>query len=92
VFDAEELRAIAVGVQSERLRPADFAAFCLRKRMDPGFRVTEEAALDGACAERKRPHDHLWSLGHMLRWLELDLAALKYSATDPVVQHASRAA
>jgi hypothetical protein len=92
VFDAEELRAIAVGVQSERLRPADFAAFCLRKRVEPGFRVTEEDALDGACAERMPPGRNPWSLDRVLRWLELDLAALKYSGPEPVVQHAARAA
>src|SRR5690348_469805 len=47
-FDAGELRAIAIGVDSERLRPADFKAFCLHKLHDPSFRVTEQLALDGA--------------------------------------------
>jgi hypothetical protein len=92
VFDAEELRAIAVGVQSERLRPADFVACCLRKRIDLAFRVTEEVALDGARAERMRPGNHPWSLDRVLCCLELDLTALKYVDTDPLVQHAARAA
>lgn len=84
VFDGDELRAIAVGVQSERLRPADFRAFCLRKRVDPSFRLTEELALDGARAEPTRPGNPPWSLARVLQWLELDVMALQYSSVDTV--------
>jgi hypothetical protein len=59
---------LAVGVQAERLWPADFKGFCLRKLHDPSFRLTAQAALAGAQAD-----DGLaWSLGRVLQWLELE--------------------
>jgi hypothetical protein len=73
-FDAEEIRALAIGAQSERCRPADFKTFCLRKLVDSSFRVTEEVALDGAEPERVAA----WSLDRMLRWLELEPAEVEY--------------
>ncbi len=69
VFDAGEVRALAVGVQAERLWPADFRGFCLRKRLDPSFRVTDGLALAGAQPEA----GPAWALGRVLRWLELEL-------------------
>jgi hypothetical protein len=73
VFDADEVRALAVGVQAERLWPADFRGFCLRKRLDPSFRVTEGLALAGAQPEA----GPAWSLGRVLRWLELELRGVE---------------
>jgi hypothetical protein len=69
VFDGDELRAIALGVQAERLWPADFKGFCLRKLHDPSFRVTPGLALGGAQPDSLKP----WSLGRVLGWLELEL-------------------
>lgn len=69
VFDGDEVRAIALGVQAERLWPADFKGYCLRKLHDPSFRVTPGLALGGAQPDAVKP----WSLGCVLGWLELEL-------------------
>src|SRR5262245_18230447 len=47
-FDGDELRALAIGIESERLRPSDFKGFRLRKRQDPSFFLNEAVVLDGA--------------------------------------------
>jgi hypothetical protein len=86
-FDADEVRAIAIGVQSERLWPSDFKGFCLLKRHDPSVRVTEALALGGAQPDRGAP----WSLGRVLRWLELELVDVELLA-EHVAAARSRAA
>jgi hypothetical protein len=79
VFDAEELRAIAVGVQAERVWPADLKGFCLRKLQDSSFRVNELLALGGAQPVPGRP----WSLGRVLRWFDLELELIELARSDP---------
>jgi hypothetical protein len=78
VFDAEEVRALAIGVQAERLWTADLKGFCLRKLHDPSFRVTELLALGGAQPSTARP----WSLGRVLRWLDLELVRIELATSD----------
>jgi hypothetical protein len=78
-FDGEEVRALAIGAQAERLCPADFKGFCLRKLQDPSFRVTAGLALDGAQPEATAP----WSLERVLRWLELELCAAELGEEQP---------
>jgi len=73
-FSGEELRAIAIGVQAERLSHADLKGYCLLKLHDPGFRVTERIALNGA-----QPADEAaWTLGRVLQRLELQLATVEF--------------
>jgi hypothetical protein len=72
-FDGEELRALAAAAQAERLWPADFKGFCLRKLHDPGFRVNELVALDGA---QPVAGEDAWPLGRVLERLDLRLGAL----------------
>jgi hypothetical protein len=78
VFDADEVRALAIGAQAERLWAADLKGFCLRKLHDPSFRVTELAALGGA----QPAADRLWSLGRVLRWLDLELSGIELATCD----------
>jgi hypothetical protein len=78
VFDAEEVRALAIGVQAERLWTADLKGFCLRKLHDPSFRVTELLALGGAQPATAPP----WSLGRVLRWLDLELVRIELATSD----------
>ena len=87
-FDGEELRAIAIGAQAERLWPADFKGFCLRKLHDPSFRVTLGLALDGAQPEAATP----WSLERVLRWLELELCDAELGDERPEVADVTAAA
>ena len=49
-LDADELRAVALGVAAERLTSGDFRGLCLLKLADPGFRIDETFALAGAQA------------------------------------------
>jgi hypothetical protein len=86
-FESAEIRALAIGVESERLRPADVKGFCLRKLQDPSFHVTEQLALDGA-----RPSEgRALSLARVLEAIELEFlgfewpdAASKPSASPPI--------
>jgi hypothetical protein len=81
-FGGEELRAIALGVQAERLWPSDLKGFCLRKLHDPSFRVTAQLTLDGAQPEPGPS----WPLARVLRWLELELREVELDgvAIDPI--------
>jgi hypothetical protein len=78
VFDADEVRALAVGVQAERLWSADLKGFCLRKLHDSSFQVTELAVLGGAQPSPGRP----WSLGRVLRSLDLELSGIELDTGD----------
>lgn len=71
-FSGDELRAIAIAVQAERLWHADITGYCLLKLHDPSFRVTERLALNGAQPVGGPP----WTLGRVLQRLELQLAAV----------------
>jgi hypothetical protein len=76
VFSAGEVAALAQAVEADRLWPADFKAFCLRKRLDASFQVTPELALSGAQPEPSA--DGLGTrlpLGAVLDQLELELAS-----------------
>jgi hypothetical protein len=78
IFDGEEVRAIALGVQADRVRASELCTFCLRKLQDPGFRVTETVALDGARAESGSP----WSLERVLQLLDLDAREVEYQDAE----------
>jgi hypothetical protein len=75
-FDADEVRAIGIGVQAERLWPADFRGLCLRKLHDPSFRVTAQTALSGAQPDP----GPAWSLARVLSTLELQLVDATWAA------------
>jgi hypothetical protein len=72
-FDGDELRALAIAAQAERVWGTDLKGFCLRKLHEPDFRVTEPIALAGAQPDAAP----LWSLGEVLRWLELELISIE---------------
>ncbi len=73
VFAADEVRALVTGVQAERLWSSDLKGYCLRKLHDSSFVVTEGLALGGAQPDPKGA----WSLGRVLRWLDLELVAVE---------------
>jgi hypothetical protein len=72
-FDLEELRALAIATQAERIWAADFKGYCLLKLHEPSFRVTEILALGGAQPSAAPP----WSLGQVLRGLDLALLGIE---------------
>lgn len=84
VFEGDELQAIAVAVQAERMWPADFKGFCLHKLHDASFRLSERLALDGA----QPSADPAWSLGRVLRWLDLEM--IEFSFVDDGPGHPMR--
>jgi hypothetical protein len=75
-FTVDEVLALALGAQAERLWSSDLKGYCLRKLHDPSFLVTEGLALGGAEPDRGRP----WSLGRVLRWLDLELVGIELAA------------
>lgn len=88
VFAGDEVRALLVGVQSERLWPADLKGFCLRKLHEPDFQVTEGLALAGAQPDATARG----SFGSVLRWLDLELVGIELETTWGAARGASRAA
>ena len=71
---------MAVAVQADRMSHADLKGYCLLKLHDPGFRVTERIALDGAQPVDEPP----WTLGRVLQRLDLQLATLEFeSVSEP---------
>jgi len=48
LFDGQELVAVVLGVEADRLGPEDFLRLCQQKRDDPHFQVTAEHTLTGA--------------------------------------------
>lgn len=78
LFDAGEVEALAVAVEAERLWPADFTGFCLRKMHDPSFRVTRQLALGGAQAVDGPP----WPMARVLRWLDLELSRIEVATAE----------
>ena len=63
VFDRDEVRALAIGVQADRVWHREFLGFCFEKWRKPGFRVGVSEALDGAMPDYERPP---WSLARVL--------------------------
>ncbi len=78
-FDGDELRAMALGVESERLWAWDFTGFCLLKQHDPRFHVTEAVALAGAQASDDEP---AWPLGKVLERLGLVVSSVELADAD----------
>ena len=73
-FDGEELRALALGAEAERLWAWDFTGFCLLKQHDPRFQVTEAVALAGAQTSEGEP---AWPLGKVLQRLGLVVSSVE---------------
>lgn len=69
ILGGAELRALALGVEAERLFPADVKGYCLLKLHDPEFEISEELTLGGV----EPLADAGWSLGRVLSALELEL-------------------
>lgn len=79
LFEGDELQAVAVAVQAERMWPADFKGFCLHKLHDASFRLGVRLALDGAQPSTDAP----WSLGRVLRWLDLEMIEFAFVDDGP---------
>ena len=71
-FEAEELRALIVGVEADRIWHGEFLGFCFEKWRNPEFRVDASIALAGANPDLAQPP---WSLRRVLRRLQATLCA-----------------
>jgi hypothetical protein len=72
VFERDELRALAAGVQADRVWHREFLGFCFEKWRRPSFRVGLLDALAGATADDEQP---AWSVERVLRRLQASLDA-----------------
>lgn len=88
MFDGSELRALVLGVEAERLFPGDVKGYCLHKLHDPAFELTEELALGGV----EPLADPGWSLGRVLRSLDLELRSIELDEGSCAVELDARAA
>jgi hypothetical protein len=72
-FDRDELRALVLGVEADRIWHREFLGFCFEKWRAPAFRVSSEAALGGA-----NPDPQIaWSSASFLRRLQARLTAVE---------------
>lgn len=78
-FSGDELRALALGVEAERLWAWDFTGFCLLKQHDPRFEVTGPIALAGA---QPVESGAAWPLGKVLQRLGLVVSAVEIADAE----------
>jgi hypothetical protein len=72
-FDRDELRALVLGVEADRIWHREFLGFCFEKWRAPAFRVSSETALGGA-----NPDPQIaWSTASFLRRLQARLTAVE---------------
>lgn len=78
VFEREEVRALAIAAQADRLWRKDLLGLCFDKWRRPDHRVTVAEVLGGA-----NPDAHDWTLGRVLYRLGATLESFEIGATSP---------
>jgi hypothetical protein len=73
VFDRDELRALVLGVEADRIWHREFLGFCFEKWRDSSFRLSEEIALAGA-----NPDEARWSTSRMLSRLQARITDVEW--------------
>jgi hypothetical protein len=73
-FDRDELRALVLGVEADRIWHREFLGFCFEKWRAPLFRVSSEIALGGANPDLQAA----WSSARFLRRLQARLSAVEF--------------
>jgi hypothetical protein len=89
-FDRDELRALVLGVEADRIWHREFLGFCFEKWRAPAFRLTAELALGGA----NRDCQASWSCERFLQRLQARLCSVEFAegaAVDSTVSDASDA-
>ena len=81
VFDREEVRALAIGVQADRIWHREFLGFCFEKWRKPAFRVGLSEALDGAMPDLAQPP---WALARILARLQASIEAPERQRAQPL--------
>jgi hypothetical protein len=87
-FDRDELRALVLGVEADRIWHREFLGFCFEKWRAPAFRVSVEQALGGA----NRDCEVAWSCARFLRRLQAQLSAVEFierTTSDASAAHSS---
>jgi hypothetical protein len=77
-FDREEVRALVLGVEADRIWHADFLGMCFEKWRSPGFHLRAADALAGANPD----DDRAWSLERVLRRLGATVVELEYASDE----------
>lgn len=89
---ADELNAVVLGVEMDRMFASDLIGFALRKLHDGAFRVTDEHTLGGAQppssrdGEAERPDRRELTFGEVLEVLDLRITGIEVGP----VRHPSR--
>jgi hypothetical protein len=73
-FDRDEMRALVLGVEADRIWHREFLGFCFEKWRAPLFRVSSEAALGGANSDQQSA----WSSARFLRRLQARLTRVEF--------------
>jgi hypothetical protein len=88
VFDREELRALFIAVQADRVWRKDLLGVCFDKWRKPDHRLTLEHALAGANPDEQQD----WSLGRVLARLGATLESIELADDAVHPRELSRAA
>jgi hypothetical protein len=66
-YDRDELRALVLGVEADRIWHREFLGFCFEKWRRPAYRLSLSEALGGANPDHEQP---AWSLERILHRLQ----------------------
>ena len=80
-FERDELRALVVGVEADRIWHREFLGFCFEKWRKPSFRLGLAEALAGATPDREQAP---WSVARVLRRLQASTAS--FDRHEPAVR------
>jgi len=77
-YTADEVRALVLGIEADRIWHREFLGFCFEKWRKPSFRVSIVEALDGANPDYEQP---AWSFERILRRLQARITGVEVVAT-----------
>jgi hypothetical protein len=91
-YERDELRALVLGVEADRIWHREFLGFCFEKWRRPTFRLSLTEALGGANPDHEQPAWSLERILHRLQARQVHIDGLELVAVSPPLRGLSVAA